>query len=186
MRFASLCVATLLAFGTSLSFAAETLELDAKASEIKFVGKKTDGQHEGGFKEFVASANADFDNPSASTLELTIKAESLWSDDEKLTNHLKNPDFFDVRKYTRIKFKTTKIVVKEGEREGESETTLEGELTLLGKTEKLVVPATTQITDKTVTVDAKFVLDRTRWGMTYGEGKIDNNVDVTAHLVFNR
>ncbi len=156
MKFASLCVAALVSFSASIGYSAESLELDPKASEIKFVGKKTDGQHEGGFKEFVSSVNADFDNPEASTFELTIKAESLWSDDEKLTNHLKNPDFFDVRKYTRIKFKTTKIEVKEGETEGQAEVVMVGELTLLGKTEPLSVPAKTIVTDKTVTIDAVF------------------------------
>ncbi len=186
MKFASLCVAVLVSLGASIGYSAETLELDSKASEIKFVGKKAEGQHEGGFKEFVSSVTADFDNPSASSLELTIKAESLWSDDEKLTNHLKNPDFFDVRKYTRIKFKTTSIEVKEGETEGQSDVVMVGELTLLAKTEPLKVPAKATVTDKTVTVDAVFKLDRTRWGMTYGEGKINNDVDVTAHLVFNR
>lgn len=186
MKLASLCVAALVALGASVGYSAESLELDSKASEIKFVGKKTDGQHEGGFKDFGSAVKADFDNPSASSLELTIKADSLWSDDEKLTNHLKNPDFFDVRQYPQIKFKTTGIEVKEGETEGQSDVVMVGELTLLGKTEPLKVPATATVTDKTVIVDAVFKLDRTRWGMTYGEGKINNEVDVTAHLVFNR
>ncbi len=186
MKFASLWMAAAIALGASVGYAAETLELDAKASKIEFVGKKAEGQHAGGFKEFTAAATADFEDPKASSLQLTIKTDSLWSDDEKLTNHLKNPDFFDVRKYPTATFKTTAIEIKEGEDGKVNETVMIGELTLLGKTETMKVPTTATVTDTTVTVDAKFKLDRTRWGMNYGAGKIDNEVDVTAHLVFNR
>jgi polyisoprenoid-binding protein YceI len=179
-RFA--LVASLVLASFSSVYAADSLELDAEKSKIEFVGKKSDGKHSGGFKKFTTVAIADFEEPKNGTLTIEIDAASLFSDDEKLTNHLKNPDFFDVRKYPTIVFKSTGI--EAGEEEGKA--SILGTLTLLDKKAEIKVPCTVAVDEKTVTVDATFVLDRTRWGMTYGEGKIDNNVDVTAHLVFNR
>ncbi len=51
----------------------------------------------------------DFGDPSKSSLNIDIDADSLFSDNEMLTNHLKNPDFFDVRKYPTITFESTSI-----------------------------------------------------------------------------
>lgn len=160
--------------------AAETLKLDAERSKIEFVGKKKDGQHDGGFKKFQAKAAADLENPKQGQLEITIDANSLWSDDDKLTNHLKNPDFFDVRKFPRIVFKGTDLVTND---EG---TKIVGDLQMLGKTVKQEVPAKVVVTDKTITINAEFKLDRSRWGMNYGAGNIENDVAVKAVLVFNR
>lgn len=161
--------------------AAEPLKLDAEKSKIEFVGKKSDGQHVGGFKQFAVKAIADFEDPSKGSLAIDIDATSLWSDSDKLTNHLKNPDFFDVRKYPNIKFVSKKIV-----KESETKGTITGDLTMLGQTVSIDVPVEAKKSDATVELIASFKIDRTKWGMTYGEGKVDNEVDVTATLVLQR
>ena len=180
MRFTA--IAVLMIGSLNVSRAADKLELDSENSKIEFVGKKSDGSHTGGFKKFTADSVADFEKPGNGSLSMEIDASSLWSDNEKLTSHLKNPDFFDIRKYPKITFKSTGVVA--GEQEGKA--TIKGDLTLHGKTAEIEVPCDVKVTDQSVTVDAKFVIDRTRWGMTYGEGKVNNDVDVKAHLVFNR
>ncbi len=162
--------------------AGEKLTLDQEKSKIEFVGSKTDGKHEGGFKKFTADAVADMEHPENGSLEIVIDADSLWSDDEKLTNHLKNPDFFDVRKYPKITFKATKI----SHTEGEPKASIVGTLTMLGKDGEITVPATTAMTKESVTLTADFTIDRTKWGMSYGVGKINNDVAIKTTLVFNR
>lgn len=166
---------------------AETLSLDKKRSKIEFVGKKSDGQHDGGFRKFDAKAMADFENPEDSSLSMQIDATSLWADNGKLTNHLKNPDFFDVRKYPTITFESTKVVPpKDGAGKKQGAGKVVGKMTMLGETREVTVPVQCQVNDEELTLDADFSIDRTRWGMNYGEGKIDNKVDVKAHLVFKR
>jgi polyisoprenoid-binding protein YceI len=160
--------------------AAEALKLNTEKSKIEFVGKKPDGKHVGGFKKFKANATADLDNPTAGSLEIMIDTPSLWSDDEKLTNHLKNPNFFDVRKYPQVTFKSTKITANE------ESAKITGDMTMLGKKVEVTVPAKAEVTEESITVIAEFKIDRTKWGMEYGVGKIDNEVDVTATLVFDR
>lgn len=176
---AALAAAMLMGTAGSAS-AADIVKLDAEKSKIDFVGKKTDGKHVGGFKKFKADAMADYENPEAGSLEITIDTTSLWSDDEKLTNHLKNPDFFDVRKYPTIVFKATKITADE------ESAKLTGQLTMLGKTVEVTVPAKVETDDEEITLTSEFKIDRTKWGMNYGEGKIDNDVAITAVLVFDR
>ncbi len=161
--------------------AAESLKLDSEKSKIDFVGKKTDGKHEGGFKKFTVDAKADFEDPSKSSLSIVIDTTSLWSDDGKLTDHLKNADFFDVRKYSEIKFESTKI-----EPEGEEKAVIVGKLTMLGKTAEVKVPCDVVATDSSITLTAKFEIDRTQWGMNYGVGKINKEVGITATMTFSR
>lgn len=182
MAASRLILSVALACGvTAASGFAESLTLDKKASKIEFVGRKSDGKHDGGFRKFEAKATADFQAPENSSLRVVIDATSLWADNPKLTNHLKNPDFFDVRKYPTITFESTKIVPgKDGAAK------VIGKMTMLGQSRELTVPVQAQVSDQQVTLDADFALDRTRWGMDYGEGEINNDVDVKAHFVFQR
>lgn len=166
---------------TAVPSSAETLKLNKEKSKIEFVGKKTDGSHKGGFKEFSTETKADMDSPDKSSIKIEIDAESLWSDDEKLTAHLKNPDFFNVRKYPKITFESTKISV-----DGDESATIVGKLTLLDQTSEIKVPCKVSISDTSITIDADFKLDRTKFGMSYGKGKINDEVEVSAVLVFAR
>jgi polyisoprenoid-binding protein YceI len=160
---------------------AQDLKLDLEKSKIDFVGKKPAGEtHKGGFKEFTADAKVDFDSPDKSTLLIEIKTESLWSDSDKLTTHLKNPDFFNVEKFPKIKFETTSVVA------GEGEATLTGKMTMLDKTVEVKVPVKVEMTDSNLVLIATFKLDRTKWGMNFGRPNISDEVDITATLHYKR
>lgn len=160
---------------------AQDLKLDVEKSKIDFVGKKPAGEtHKGGFKEFTADVKVDFDSPEKSTLSIEIKTASLWSDSDKLTAHLKNPDFFNVEKFPKIKFETTSVEV------GENEGTITGKMTMLDKTVEVKVPIKTEMTDSTLVVTATFKLDRTKWGMNFGRPNISDEVDITATLHYKR
>lgn len=161
------------------SMAADTLVLIEDKSKITFVGKKPEGEHKGGFKKFKVDAVADHEDVSKSSLKIVIDTESLWSDDEKLTGHLKNADFFDVKKYPTATFESTKI-----EKVSDTEIKFTGKLTMLGKTEEIVVPAKVDMSDEKLQLNATFKIDRTKWGMNYGKGKINDEVDLTAELAF--
>jgi polyisoprenoid-binding protein YceI len=166
--------------GATLLHAADALKLDAKKSKIEFVGKKTGGQHSGGFKKFTAEARVDIEKPTEGTLEIEIDATSIFSDDEKLTNHLKNDDFFDIRKYPKIIFKSKKIETKD------EKATMIAELTMLGETVEIEVPVEAEMQDSSIKINAAFEIDRTKWGMDYGVGKVKKEVEIRVELVFVR
>jgi polyisoprenoid-binding protein YceI len=175
---AGLCMA-----GLDGSAQADDLRLVADQSSIEFVGSKPDGKHKGGFRKFDVAALANFDDPRRSTLNIQIDATSIWSDNDKLTNHLKNPDFFDVRKYPAITFESREIIPIEGDTPG---ATIKGDMQMLGKSVELEIPIKATVTDQAVEVTTEFTIDRTKWGMDYGQGKIDNEVKITAKLTLQR
>lgn len=165
-----------------LATAAEKVSLNTEKSKIEFVGSKSDGKHDGGFKKFTADAVADLEDPSNGSLEIVIDTTSLWADVDKLTNHLKSPDFFDVRKFPKITFKATQFEHEEGA----EKVNITGVLTMLGKEVKIVIPAAATLTDSAITLTGDFKIDRTKWGMNYGQGKVNNDVVIKTVLVFDR
>jgi polyisoprenoid-binding protein YceI len=177
-RFAIATLAVVL-FSPFVALAADPLTLIADKSKISFLGKKPDGEHKGGFKKFKVDAVADHEDMSKSSIKIEIETDSLWSDDEKLTGHLKNADFFDVKKYPKATFESTKI-----EKVSDTEAKIHGKMTMLDKTEELVVPVKVDANDERIQLNASFKLDRTKWGMNYGKGKINDEVEMTIELAF--
>lgn len=162
--------------------AANGLTPNMDKSKIEFTGHKSDGSHKGGFKEFKLVAIADFEAPARSSLKINIATESLWSDDDKLTAHLRSQDFFHVEKFPQITFESSKIV--HSEEPGKSK--IVGKLVMLGKAEEVEIPVDVQVTDENLKLTARFKIDRTKWGMDYGQGKIEDKVDIVAEFVFGR
>lgn len=163
---------------------ADELQLKQEGSSIEFVGSKAEGTHKGGFKEFQVSAIADFEDPTRSTLNVQIDTTSLWSDDDKLTNHLKSPDFFNVRKHPSIIFESREIAPHQ-----DSDTpkaTIKGDLQMLGETVAVEIPISATVTEDLVEIVAEFEIDRTKWGMDYGQGKIKNEVKIRAKFQMAR
>lgn len=149
-----------------------TYKLTAENTKIEWTGTKADGKHDGGFKKLTGTAKQ---AGSSLSFEVEIDTASLYSDDEKLTQHLKAPDFFSVKEHPKAKFKSTKI---EQTAEGHKVT---GELTLLGKTKKVTFPAAIS-TENGLKVDAKFTINRQDFGMSYGTGKVNDDVQIRVDL----
>ena len=97
-----------------------------------------------------------------------------------MASHLKNPDFFDVKKYPKIKFESTKIEVNE------NKATITGKMTMLDKTVEVKILTTNELSDTSLKVVAEFKIDRTKWGMNYGKGKVDDEVELKVVLFFSR
>lgn len=147
--------------------------LTGENTKLTFVGKKPDGKHEGGFSKLSGSATVSGDDVTTLKAEVTIDTDSLYSDDPKLTAHLKNADFFDVKNNPKATFKVTKV------EKGDKVYNVTGELTMLGKTKPISFPASIVVDGGLLQVSSSFPIDRTLWGMNYGKGKIDDQVDLT-------
>lgn len=138
------------------------------ASEIHFTGSKVTGSHSGGFKKFSGSFTV-ADNALAGTgQKIVIDMNSIWSDDEKLTGHLKSEDFFNVAKYPESAFELTGLKQLE---EGRFE--VSGNLTLTGTTRNITFPATASMADGKAKIHAKFDINRKDFGIVY-PGKADD------------
>ena len=137
-----------------------TLAIDPSNSKVEFVGAKVTASHPGGFTDFAGTLDL-ADPAEQSQVEITIQTASLFSDKEKLTKHLKSPDFFDVEKFPTATFKSTEIAkTPEGHE-------IAGDLTLHGVTKRIRFPASVAATDEQVTADAEFSINRKDFGITY-------------------
>jgi polyisoprenoid-binding protein YceI len=154
---------------------AAELKFSGDASKIEFVGTKKDGSHTGGFKQFAGTVAMPADDPTGATIQVEIQTASLFSDNPKLTQHLKSPDFFDVRTHPTATFISTAI--KSGATAGGTHT-ITGNLTLHGVTKSVTFPATVKADAGGVTIDSTFALPRKEFGMTYGDGMIHNDVTI--------
>ncbi len=149
---------------------ATSLPLLSAASTIAFVGSKVTGSHEGGFKAFEGTVELGSDSPSVTGIKAVIDMDSTWSDNDKLTGHLKAPDFFDVAKFPKAEFISTSIT--EGGEKGASHT-ITGNFTLHGVTKSISFPATIQVEDGSATITSDFFINRKDFGIEYS-GKTDD------------
>jgi polyisoprenoid-binding protein YceI len=126
----------------------------------------------GGFAKF--SGKAQVDGKTLKSLSVEIDTASIGTQIEKLTNHLKSPDFFEVRKYPTAKFESTKIDSSSGT------TQITGKLTLHGVTKEITFPATVEIGDGGLKLKSEFSLDRTEYGINYDPSKVEKKVSMTV------
>jgi polyisoprenoid-binding protein YceI len=139
------------------------------SSEVKFVGSKVTGSHNGSFKKFTGTI--DFTGqPETSRVSISIDTDSLETDTPDLTKHLKTADFFDVAKFPQASFVSTEI--KPGGEKGASHT-VAGNLTLHGVTKSITFPATIGVSPEAITVDSTFSINRKDFGINYA-GASDN------------
>lgn len=96
---------------------------------------------------------------------------------------LKSPHFFEVATYPVMSFKSTKITATDA-----THFTMTGELTLHGQTHPITLDAqylgraTTPNGKQRIAYEAKTSIDRTQWGMTYGNPIVGNSVDIELDI----
>ena len=140
--------------------AVASLAVNPSNSKIEFVGAKVTASHSGGFTDF--AGKVDLGDPiEKSQIEIIIQTASLYADKEKLTKHLKSPDFFDVAKFPTATFRSTEI-----KKEGDSHT-ISGNLTLHGVTQRISFPATITVSEGRVDASAEFSINRQDYGISY-------------------
>lgn len=149
--------------------------LSPENTTIQFVGNHTGDDPKprtGTFTKF--DGKVGLKDGKLSSIVVDIETGSLKTDIEKLTNHLKSPDFFDVRQHPKAKFQSTAIKT-----DAEGKVKITGDLTLLGKTKPVSFPATVS-TKEDFSLKAEFKIDRTQFGMDYGLEGVEKDVEMTV------
>ena len=152
-------------------------------SKIEFVGAKVTGKHDGSFPSFSGTIAVPDGQLDKATFSTEIDVASLVTDDEKLTGHLKSPDFFDVEKFPKARFTTTSL--KRSSEPGRTHD-VTGNLELHGVTKSVTFPATLDVANDTVKATAEFAINRKDFGIVYA-GKSDDLIrdDVVVKLTLN-
>ncbi|HJZ81681.1 MAG TPA: YceI family protein [Pyrinomonadaceae bacterium] len=148
----------------------ETLTVSPDNSKVDFVAAKVTRSHNGSFKQF--SGTIDLLNNSAEQSLVTINVDtaSVVTAEPDLTTHLKTPDFFDVAKYPKASFVSTKI---EPNASGNANYNVTGNFDLHGVKKSISFPATIQVAPGSVSVNAEFSINRRDFGINY-PGKADD------------
>lgn len=156
------------------------IELTPENTQIGFVGTHIVEEgpdpdaRSGQFEAFQGTAT--MTEGMLSKIAVEIETSSLQTENEKLTGHLKSPDFFDVREHPNASFTSTSI-----EPAADGEVNITGDLTLLGNTKTISFPATVS-TDGGFELNAEFTIDRTEFGMDYGVDKVEKTVTMTIGI----
>jgi polyisoprenoid-binding protein YceI len=171
-----LTTVALLGLVPTLSRAQETkYALNGDNTKITFVGSKDQGKHDGGFKTVTGSAAVNGTDPTTLSLKVDIDMNTLFADNPMLTRHLKSPDFFDVKNNPDAKFVSTKVEKKD------DKYSVTGKLTMHGKTKELSFPATIEAGNN-LTIAADFTINRHDWGISFGKGKVHDDVKLKVRV----
>ncbi|HLQ31143.1 MAG TPA: YceI family protein [Chloroflexota bacterium] len=143
--------------------------IDSSHSQVNFsarhMGIMTVRGH---FNDIQATIDFNQDDFTASSVEASINAASLVTNDAKRDEHLRSADFLDVEKYPTITFKSTKI-----ERAEHDRYRMTGDLTIHGVTRPVTLDVvySGQIKDPWGNARAGFsaetTIRRSDWGISF-------------------
>lgn len=173
---------------------ATTFSVDKSASKVGWIGLKPGGRHYGSFG--IQDGQLQIQNGEVAGGNLVLDLNDIDVKDlqgeyrDKLTGHLKSPDFFDVSNHPTGKFEITSIskldgnatdaaLTEESRKEVDNDADqflpevtnpthrVTGNLSLRDTTLSVTFPAKIEMTDNGLQAQARFVIDRTNWGIKY-------------------
>lgn len=137
--------------------------LSPENSRISFVGTHVGDDPKprlGGFTKFHGYVKVDTTAQQITEMVVDIDVDSVWTEFDKLTAHLKNADFFEVEKFPTSRFVSTKISPL-----GNGKCMITGNLTLHGETKQISFQASFKMENGGLMMTSNFQLDRAEFGM---------------------
>ncbi|MCL4869680.1 MAG: YceI family protein [Anaerolineae bacterium] len=122
----------------------------------------------GRFEDWAGVVNYDEENPTNTTVDITIQAASINSKEEQRDRHLRSGDFFDVEKYPVIRFKSKRV-----EQDDANSGRLIGDLTIRDVTKEVALDVEYGGTVKNpwgatvAAFSAATTINRKDWGLTW-------------------
>jgi polyisoprenoid-binding protein YceI len=150
-----------------------TYTVDAKKSKVNWTGSKTSDFHTGYFPVKSGSLQVVGGKLTGGSFVIDIAGNKVTDE---------SADFFDAAKFGEANFTITAIKYITNDK-----VTITGDLTLKGTKASVTFPATIRSADRTEKekgffAEAFFPLDRTVFGVSYGVGMIDSDVQLAVHI----
>ncbi len=152
-----------------------TLTVSGGYSKVNWTGYKIGGQHTGSIEissgqllfidEVFAGGNFEID--MATVANKDIEVEDMKT---KLEDHLKSPDFFDVKKYPTATFKIDKVIPYGEVEENKTKYKIVGQLTMKGITKRVKFEADFFEYDTSYSISGRLKIDRSDFNVKYGSG----------------
>ncbi len=162
------------------SNAAVTFTVNAQKSKVDWIGSKKSDFHTGYFP--VKSGAVQVDGGKLVGGSFVIDVAGLKVTDEgggaKLQGHLSSADFFDISKFGEATFTINTVAYTKADR-----ATIKGDLSLKGIKAPVTFTAIIRnADDKGFFAEAFFPFDRTVFGINYGIGMVDSDVQLAIHI----
>lgn len=120
------------------SVLAAKYELDKAHTSISFVAPHLMvSKVKGRFDKFEGSFDFDPKSMKLDNIIISIRADSINTNEEKRDKHLRSPDFFDVEKFPELKFKSSKVIYDN--KKPAKPVKVEGDLSIHGVTKPVVL-----------------------------------------------
>jgi len=137
MRHPFRAILATLALAALPALAQDTYKIDSVHSEVSFKIRHLLAKTSGRFTKFAGTVKVNTADISKSSVEISIEAASINTDNEGRDKHLKTADFFDVEKFPTITFKSTSV-----KEVGKGKLEVTGDFTLRGVTKRITFPIT--------------------------------------------
>jgi polyisoprenoid-binding protein YceI len=155
---------------TAFTFVHTTITRSAITFKVKNMGIGTGGSVSG----LQADVNFNAADPSSSTIEASVDASSINTDNSSRDEHLKSEDYFDVAHYPKITLKSVSFKHNSG-----NNYTGQFNLTIKGKTKPVEIPFTYTQTGNAAAFKGSFKLNRLDYGIGSSSMILANEVTVT-------
>ncbi len=179
-----LSVVALLATSAITVRAADTYTVDPVHSSISFrISHQAISEIHGRFKDYTGTFTIDRNDPNKSSFALTIKVGSVDTDNEKRDEHLRAPDYFNVKQFPTMTFQSKKVKPTDDGYEVTGDLTMHGvtneiTLDLKGGHKEIEFPKAT----KRVGVTVNTTIDRTKFGMRSEKPGLGDDVNISIGI----
>lgn len=168
----------------SAARAADSYAVDPVHSSVSFgISHAGISDIHGRFNDFSGTFVIDKEDPNKSSFTLDIKVESVDTNNAKRDEHLRQPDYFDAKKFPLLSFKSTKVKANDTGYEVTGDLTLHGvtkSVTLSLKGGHKVVEFPKGVTR--VGVLSATTIKRSEFGMTTEIGALGDDVNIIVGL----
>jgi polyisoprenoid-binding protein YceI len=137
---------------------------------IKNFGISTGGTFEGLAGAIVFDAN----NPTVASFSVTVDAKTVDTDNGGRDNHLRKPEYFDVEKFPKLSFVSTKIT----KTNTAGYLYMFGKLTIKGVTKEISFPFTANAKDGGYLFEGSFKINRRDYGVGGSSTTMGDNLTV--------
>lgn len=126
-----------LAMGASSWAEPVAYSVDPVHSSVTFTIRHLVSEVEGRFRDFQGTINYDAKEVKNSSVEFTVKSDSVFTDNEKRDAHLKGDDFFAVDKFPTLSFQSKRVLPR-----GTGKFEVLGTITIHGISKEMMIPVT--------------------------------------------
>ncbi len=158
---------TLLSLFSLSVFSQDTAIITKETQTINWKGKAATGGYEPEGTINIIGGEITYSNTEITALYVTIDMRSLYHENKQLKTHLKEEDFFDVKKFPVATFTLKEKAIIEN-----NSLSLHGEMTIKGTSNTEVITAILSFNKNEISLTINHEMDRTRYGVNFNSPSI--------------